>query len=517
MTPGASWILWRATTTPNAVALECADGERIRWSTLAGRARRVAGGLAAHGVRRGEIVGALVGNHPDFAALLHAAHLLGATLLPLNVRHSPAELAFAVADAGARLVVHPGGRLGDTAVAMAAEAAVPATADAMAAEAAGPATAGAMAAEAAVPATADLADLTAARPLGVPPADAPGTLPLALLYTSGTTGKPKGALLSRSAFFWSALASAAHLGAPSGERWLACMPLYHVGGIAILVRATLFGATVVLHDRFDPERVSRAFDADAISIASLVPTMLRRVLQVRGDAPAPAALRAILTGGAAAPLPLLEEARARGLPALPTYGLTEACSQVATLPVGVSARRDCAGVPLLGTRLAIRDDAGTDLPPGEPGEICVHGPTLMNGYHRRPQETARALRDGWLHTGDVGTLDEDGFLRVLDRRADLVVSGGENVYPAEVEAALELLPGIAEVAVGGEPDADLGQRVVAWIVPGGGAPPDLESVRAAARARLADYKLPRALRLVDSLPRTASGKLRRAALRSPPS
>jgi O-succinylbenzoic acid--CoA ligase len=324
-------------------------------------------------------------------------------------------------------------------------------------------------------------------------------------------------VLDHANFAASAAASAAHLGiGTAGElRWLACMPLFHVGGLAILTRSVLAGAPVVLHERFDPERVCASLDRDTIGLASFVPTMLRRVLEARGDAAPPTALRAVLVGGAPAPAELLESAWKRGLPALPTYGLTEACSQVATLPPALLGRVvDAAGRALPGTDVVIRDSGGRDLAPGEAGEICVRGATVMRGYRGRPEATRRALRGGWLHTGDVGVLDEQGLLRVLDRRSDLIVSGGENVRPAEVERVLESHPGVREAAVVGRADPDLGQRVTACVVPADpGCPPDLAELQAWCRPRLAAFKVPRALRVLETLPRTASGKLRRAALR----
>jgi O-succinylbenzoic acid--CoA ligase len=293
------------------------------------------------------------------------------------------------------------------------------------------------------------------------------------------------------------------------------MPLHHVGGLAILARAAIFGAGVVLHERFDAEAVAESLARDGVTIASFVPTMLRRVLAVR-PGPPPPSLRCVLVGGAPTPPALLAEAWRRGWPAAPTYGLTEACSQVATLPLAEIGRRaDGAARPLFGVELEIRGADGRSRAPGEPGEIAVRSPAVMAGYHARPEATARVLRDGWLLTGDVGVLDAEGWLRVLDRRDDLVVSGGENVYPAEVEAALESHAAVAEAAVAAEPDPDLGGRVAAWIVPAAGAAVDEDALRAYCRTRLAGYKVPRAFHVVASLPRTPSGKLRRRELAGP--
>jgi O-succinylbenzoic acid--CoA ligase len=477
------WISWRAAATPQAMALEPEDAAAISWRALENRARRLAGGLAGRGLAPGDVVAVLMGNVTDFVALLHAADLAGLTILPLNTRLGARELAFALDDTRARLLVHGGGAWTQLARAAAAE-------------------------------TGDIAvtgaDSLAAAPLTPRASDAP----LAVVYTSGTSGRPKGVVLSREQFQWSAVASAAHLGAPPDERWLACLPLFHVGGLAILVRAVIFGASVVLQRRFDVERVSRALDAKRISIASLVPTMLRRLIAARAGREPPATLRCLLSGGATTPPALLEAAWADGLPAAPTYGLTEACSQVATLPPAGIGRSPDAGLrPLLGTRLSIRDDAGQALGPGETGEIWVRSPSVTRGYWRRPGATALALRDGWLRTGDAGRLDEDGALQVLDRRGDLIVSGGENVSPAEVEAVLQSHALVAEAAVAGEPDPDLGRRVAAWVVPANASrAPDPEELERHCRKHLAGYKIPRRFHLAAKLPRTASGKLRRAEL-----
>jgi O-succinylbenzoic acid--CoA ligase len=220
----------------------------------------------------------------------------------------------------------------------------------------------------------------------------------------------------------------------------------------------------------------------------------------------------VLLGGAAAPAYLLARAHDAGFPVCTTYGLTEATSQVATArPWRADVRERPPMLPLDGTQLRIVAD-GRDVPAGSPGEIAVRGPTVMLGYLNDAAATARALRDGWLHTGDIGYLDGAGGLHVLDRREDLIVSGGENVYPAEVEATLLEHPSVAEAAVAGLPDADLGSRVVAWIVTRPGAVVDAQALSGHCNARLAGYKRPREFRFVGALPRTASDKVQRRRL-----
>jgi O-succinylbenzoic acid--CoA ligase len=240
--------------------------------------------------------------------------------------------------------------------------------------------------------------------------------------------------------------------------------------------------------------------------------MLSRLLDHRGARPAPAGLQVLLLGGAAASPELLARARFAGYPVCPTYGLTEATSQVATArPPRTGAARPAPMLPLPGVDVRIVAE-GEEAAAGEPGEIVVGGPTVMQGYLDDPAATALALRDGWLHTGDIGFLDDAGGLHVLDRRDDLIVSGGENVYPAEIEAVLVGHPAVAEAGVAGIADEDLGSRVVAWIVVNDAATVDSQALAEHCRARLAGFKRPREFRFVSALPRTAAGKLQRRRL-----
>jgi O-succinylbenzoic acid--CoA ligase len=341
---------------------------------------------------------------------------------------------------------------------------------------------------------------------------------LAVLYTSGTTGVPKGAVLTHENFHASAVGSALHLGVLPTDRWLACMPLFHVGGLSILVRSVLYGTAALIHERFDEEAVNHSLDTENVTLVSLAPALLERVLDARGDRPAPAELRCVLLGGGPAPAALLERARDLGFPIAPTYGLTEATSQVATRLPDDTGPFGAGVPPLFGTELRIATpDASEDTTdPFEnridaPGEILVRARTVMTGYLNRPRETEEALLCGWLHTGDIGTLDERGWLRVLDRRSDLIVSGGENVYPAEVERALCEHPAVVEAGVAAVPDAAFGSRPAAWIVVRGPAPSDA-ALEAFCRERLAGYKVPVSYRTVEALPRNAAGKLLRRRL-----
>jgi o-succinylbenzoate---CoA ligase len=480
------WLAHRARVAPDRPALIAGD---VRWTftELDRRAATLARRLAALGACPGDRIGLLLRNSPEFVALAHAAPRLGVTLVPLNTRLAAPELAWQLADSGARLLLH------DAHHAPLAAAAQPG---------AGPI------ASHDVAALAEQPEVQVALRPSIDLAEA-----YTITYTSGTTGRPKGAVLTYGNYWWSAIGSALNLGLHADDRWLAVLPLFHVGGLAIVIRAAIYGISIVLHQVFDPAAANRALDADGVTIVSLVSTMLQRMLDERGARPYRAALRCVLLGGGPAPRPLLEACAARGVPVVQTYGLTEAASQVATLAPSDALRKlGSAGKPLLPTELRIASDGPASV--GEIGEILVRGPTVMCGYINRPDETARALRDGWLHTGDLGYLDGEGYLYVVSRRADLIISGGENIYPAEVEAALLAHPAVEEVGVVGLPDARWGQVPAAYVrLRPGAALSEAEAI-AFCRERLAGYKLPRHIRFVEALPRNAAGKLLRDTLRT---
>jgi len=340
--------------------------------------------------------------------------------------------------------------------------------------------------------------------------------PQAILYTSGTTGQPKGALITYGMQWWNAVGSALNLGHSLDDCWLACLPLYHIGGLSILMRSVIYGISVMVHEKFDPMIINRSILEDKITIISVVAVMLQRMLADLdanwGGAGYPATLRCVLLGGGPAPYPLLEACVPRGIPVVQTYGLTEACSQAVTLsPADAVRKLGSAGRPLPPVQLRIMRD-NRQAPPGEPGEIFLQGPTITPGYVDRPEATAQAFQDGWFATGDIGYLDKDGYLFVLDRRADLIISGGENVYPAEIESVLQSHPAVMEAGVCGQADPQWGQVPVAFVVPSGGSTLSVEEVLDFTARKLARYKRPRAIYFTEQLPHTSSGKLLRREL-----
>lgn len=337
--------------------------------------------------------------------------------------------------------------------------------------------------------------------------------PLMIVHTSGTSGKPKGALLTYGNVFYSAMASAYRIGHQPDDKWLCVLPLYHVGGLSILIRAVLYGITVALYERFDVDIVNDALVHDDITLVSLVPTMLYRLLDKRRAAWSDQ-LRLVLLGGAATTPELMQRCLDDNIPVATTYGLSEAASQVATTLPGDAARKPgTVGKPLMFTQIRVVDESGADVPPNDYGEIIVKSLTVTQGYYNNPDATDNTLRDGWLYTGDIGYKDDDGDLWLVQRRSDLIVSGGENVYPAEVETALRQHPAIAAVAVVGIPDAEWGQIVGAAIVLKADETLSIDAVQQQARQHLAGYKIPRRVLFVDALPQTASGKIQRPAVR----
>lgn len=421
-----AWLPRAAAAAPQRPAVGT-----LTYAGLLDAARAAARRLHAMGAGPGDRVAIALAPGEEFAEVLHACLLLGAVAVPIDLRLPAAE-----ADrqaAGAAVVVRAAGELR----------------------------------EAAPHPHAPLRDT---HDLGAP---------AIIVHTSGTTGAPKPVALTYGNWLWSALGSAVALGTRPDERWLCCLPLSHVGGLSILTRAVIGATTVVLHERFDTERVLAALRRpDAVTAVSLVPTTLARLLDA--GLHDPPALRCALLGGAPAGADLPARARAAGVAVVETYGMTEACSQVLT-----------AGAPLFCTRVSLAPD----------GEILVAGPTVA--------PSAGPV----LHTGDRGSLDADGRLRVTGRADELIITGGENVAPAAVEAVLEAHPSVAEALVAGRPDPRWGQAVVAAVVAADAAALDAEDLRAWCAERLAPHQVPKAFDVVPGpLPRTASGKLVRARL-----
>lgn len=503
--PRGEWLRTIAAHGASEVALEFGD-RRVDYAQLSVMARTAQEDLASLGLHEGDLCAVLAPPSVEGVALFHGMLSAGIVLLPLNARLSERELLLALTASGARALVVEGR----------AEADSGARGRRLAK--------GAGCRLLALPGQAESRGTI--RELEAEPhgrdrewADRRGRRraerAALVLRTSGTSGTPKGVVIGFSQLMASADGSASLLGSQIDDRWLLCMPLFHIGGLSILIRATLAGATVVLHERFDADDVARAIDDDRISCVSFVATMLAQVIETRGNRSAPGTLRLVLLGGGPASEALLQCGLELGYPLAPTYGLTEATSQVATRPPGMLEEGDSlsAGLePLAGVSLRIVDDAGDSVSVGTEGAIEVSGPIVMTGYLDDPQATETTLAEGWLRTGDIGLLDNAGRLRVLDRRSDLILSGGENVYPAEIESVLDDHEDVIEAGVCGVPDEKFGARPVAFLVLREGASLDAEEMAEFCQARLASYKCPTTFNQSGVLPRTPTGKLIRRAL-----
>ena len=494
------WLARCAENRPEHLAVQC---EGIQWSfaELDRQATRLARQLATAGVQAGQRIALLAANSFAYVAFVHALTRLGAILVPLNLRLAVEELRWQVRDVHASLLVYD---TDNTQLAQEIGRAVP------------------QLPLAALASSSDSGETVLSK---LPEKDVSlRTLidldaPQAILYTSGTTGQPKGAIITYGMQWWNAVGSALNLEHHAGDRWLACLPLFHIGGLSILMRSVIYEISVMLHKKFDPVRVNQALFEEKVSIISLVAVMLQRMLAALDDnteqeqpASYPATLRCVLLGGGPVPYPLLEECFRRSIPVVQTYGLTEACSQAATLsPEDARRKPGSAGRPLSPVQLQIMGEYGPAVP-GEPGEIMLRGPTITPGYADRAEATARAFRDGWFATGDIGYLDKDGYLYVLDRRADLIIAGGENVYPAEIEAVLLSHPAVEGAGVCGQADSQWGQVPVAFVVLKTGSTVSEQELADYAAQKLARYKQPRTIYFVEQLPRTSAGKLIRREL-----
>ncbi|MDE0058644.1 MAG: AMP-binding protein [Defluviicoccus sp.] len=487
----SSWVEKNAAFTPSKTAIRF-EGEDIDYArfaeTIRGHARALKG---VHGVRPGDRVAFLGYNSPAMLALFFACARLGAMFAPLNWRLVAPELAYILADSAPSVLVADADHLDLAREAAADRRAVVLPADGIA------------------------RDAETARGDDSNPGVARET-PCLLVYTSGTTGHPKGAVLAQEAIQVNAHHCIHYAGLTDADRVLTVLPIFHVGGLNILTSPAFYvGGTVILHRRFDAAATLRAIQDDRPTQLVLVPATIQAVIDLPGWADADlSSLRLLTTGSSIVPLHLIDAIHARGIPVCQTYGLTE------TAPVAIYQKPgDCRLKPRstgkcgLHCEMAIADDDGNPLPDGESGEILIRGGNVLLEYWNDEEETRRAIRDGWFHTGDVGYRDSDGDVFVDDRKKDIVISGGENVYPAEIEQLVHRMDDVEDVAVVGRADSRWGEVPVAVVVPAAGAAIEAADFLARFDGRLARFKHPKDVLFVDALPRNAMGKTLKHELR----
>ncbi len=487
---------------PGHAAVVC-GATRLDYATLIESVRRIACGLRRLGVGRGDRVLVYLPNGIEFVQAVYATFSLGAIAVPVNIRLTARELehvfvdagpAAAIYHAGGRESVNPGLRLvpGCRAVTLGGAEAHEAAFEALAA------------------------------PAEAPPEVALDSDDCLILYTSGTTGAPKGAVLTHANMIvQNVLMHGTEWGIGRDDRYLVVTPLAHRAGVSRLFNALGLGGTLVILDQFDPAAAIATIERERVTVAGLVPTAIRMLLpELRKASPRCDSLRRIIVATEAFPVPLKQELLAL-LPRAEihsVFGSTEALvtnlshAEQFTHPASV-------GRPIPGVEVRLVDDAGRDVPDGEVGELAVRsGPpgrfATLRAYFNRPEETAAAIRDGWFHTGDLARRDADGYLYIVDRKKDMVLSGGFNVYSKEVEAALGTHPSVAEAAVIGVPDELYGEAVAAFVELAAAAPPDAPALIDHCRARLAGYKKPKHVFFVDALPRNSTGKVLKNELRA---
>jgi fatty-acyl-CoA synthase len=495
-----SYLIERnAAFTPDKAATVF-QGEVLSYFEFATRIERTARALKAEcGVSRGDRVAILSLNRPDYLVLLYACARLGAMLVPLNWRLAVPEQLFILSDASAKVLV----------LEAAFAEILPSLAETL-------------------PETRAVG-LDFVPPLGYafetllaggsgdgrnPHTDM--SCPLLIVYTSGTTGRPKGAVLRQEALLWNGVMSQHMHGLCSDDHVLTVLPFFHVGGLNIQTTPALHhGATVTIHSRFTPDAALASFAHDRPTLTVLVPAIIQAVT----DHPAWAStdlssLRAISTGSTIVPQHLIERITSRGVPVLQVYGSTETCPIAVYSRLGGDfSRAGSTGLPGLCCEAKVVDDGGVEVPPHTAGEIAIRGPTVFFEYWGNEAATREALHDGWYRSGDIGSRDADGYFWVHERKKNVIISGGENIYPAEIERVLLEHPEIIDVGVIGHPDPKWQEVPVAYVVRRANCTIDAEGLKAHALTQLARFKVPRDIIFVEELPRTALGKVQHFRLK----
>ncbi|WP_432906636.1 acyl-CoA synthetase [Micromonospora matsumotoense] len=497
-----AWVARRRLRSPDKIALIHGAGATVTYAQFADAVDRVSAVLREHGVGAGDTVAYLGENSPEFLQVMFGAAQVGAVFVPVNTRLAPPEVGYVLADCAARVLIHDPDFA--TPVATALPAARPPHV---------------VVTGEGTPDRPGLAHLTrTVEPGCTGQVDIGPQDPAAIVYTSGTTGRAKGAVLTHGNLTWVALNCVVDYDVVSTDVALMISPLFHVASLGMgALPVILKGATMVVEKGFEPGRALAQIARHRVTMLSGVPTTYQ-LMADHPDWPSTdlSTLAKLTCGGSAVPARILHAYEERGLSFSQGYGMTEAAPGATALPPAMTrAKQGSVGLPHFFTDVRITDPAGVVLPAGEIGQIEVAGPNVFPGYHGLPAATAEAFTaDGWFRSGDLGHLDADGYLYVSGRLKDMIISGGENIYPAELELLLGEIDGVVSAAVIGVPDDRWGEVPWAIVTVREGAAVDTDAVRAHLDGRIARYKLPKNVVIVDELPRTASGKVRKAELRA---
>ncbi|MGD8326378.1 MAG: long-chain fatty acid--CoA ligase [Sphingomonadales bacterium] len=475
--------------------VDLARGRRFDYQTFENRANALAHILQERGVKKGDRVAILMSNSHVYMEAYFAIAKIGAIAVLLNWRLTPSELEYIVEDCSASALIY------SQDLESLAEALKPL----------------AHSIKLWIPENEALEKDIQKAPTHIPDVDISGDDPVFIMYTSGTTGKPKGAVMTHGAsvaWHFSALATADN---KYRDRSYTVAPLFHIGGIGVVTAGIHRGMTNVIDQLFDPGRVWRMIAQEKINGTFLVPAMLNFMLKhEEAWVHDHSHLRGIMCGAAPVPVSLIEAFSERGVDIHQVYGATETHGGICLMsPEKAVEKAGSTGRPYYGLEVRVVDEEGRDVPPGVPGEVITRGPHVLREYWNKPEETAKSFKNGWFYLGDVAEVDEDGFIYIKDRSKDMVISGGENIYPAEIENVILSNPGVAEVAVIGQPSEKWGESVCAVVVakPGVDQNQLIEELQALSAEKLASYKRPKAFEFINEIPRNPSGKALKRLLR----
>lgn len=470
------WLTKQASLAPNKLALQQADGTTYTFIELKLASERLALKLASLGIEKHTKVAILLPNNSELVFVIHALSYLNAVAVMLNTRLTKTELNFQLESSQAELLI--------TTVELREEKQLVIAKQLTFEEID----------------RCEQSNITLCSEINL--AD-----PFTMMFTSGTTGRPKAVIHTYKNHWWSAVGSVLNLGLQAEDKWLLTLPIFHIGGFSILMRSVIYGMSVYLLEKYDSKDVLHALKHEQVTIASLVTMMLQEVVDELADAAFPRNCRCILLGGGSVAEALLEKVAAKDIPLFQSYGMTETSSQIATLNVMYAKEKlGSAGKALFPARIKIAEPNEENI-----GEILVKGPMVMTGYYNNERANQESFQAGWFKTGDLGYFDTDSFLFVVDRRTDLIISGGENVYPTEVEQVLMEIPGVSEVVIMGKQDKKWGKVPVAFVVC---KAEDIEAelIYNYAKQHLARYKVPHEIHFIKEVPRNATNKIVRHEL-----
>ncbi|WP_079526844.1 o-succinylbenzoate--CoA ligase [Halobacillus hunanensis] len=476
------WLEKQYELQPEATAIEYGEQKSLSYSALREKSRELAKGLMKEGIKAGDHVALLSANRIEFPVCVHALSYIGAVVVCLNIRLTPEELAYQMNDAEISALIVDSD-FEDKALRSIEKA--------------------------------KLKHIELINMRCLPKSDEPFVLKeqlcledvFTMMYTSGTTGKPKAVMHTYGNHWFSAIGSALNLGLSQSDKWLICLPMFHVGGFSLLMKNVIYGMPIRLLSHFNARVINNEILHHGVTMVSVVTVMLQRLIRDLQQENYPSSFRCFLLGGGPVPKPLLKKASEKGIPVFQTYGMTETSSQIATLsPVDAFNKLGSAGKALAPAMLKVMVD-GRPANAYETGEIHVKGPMVSAGYYKKARNNSE-----YLATGDAGYLDEEGFLYVVDRVKDMIISGGENIYPAEVESVIMGLEGVEEVGVAAAVDEEWGEVPVAFVVLQAGAELSLEKLTTYCHQHLASYKIPKQLFIISELPRNASNKVVRRKL-----